>query len=217
MNNPDIRRYERALGCSIQGVRRRRKVKEAFRCSLLPLLEEETSPSYADLEDAFGPPEQMAQDLMGTIPDLPEVLSTRKKVGFAIVFCLVAIVVGMGVYCWWNGPEEDIMILEDINVKRDIQSYMSCMNEEFSDSDYSWEQRGTQTDYLILLKNTNQVETTIYVSYNKHRPAHVFVVPAGEQRVFWVKDARPTEHVVSFTTADGSMGGRIKVFVPKAT
>lgn len=218
MNNPDVRRYERALGSRVQGLRCRKRVRKEFRKSLLLLLEEVPTPNYEDLEEAFGPPEQMAQDLMGTIPNLPLPISTRKKVGILIAFCLVAVAVGVGIYCWCSGPEVETTLLEGVSPeeKKDALNYMFCLNEAFSNDDYSWKQNKAHSDYWVFLENTNRVDTTIYISYDSRQPPHTFVVPAGEQRVFRVMDSRPTEHVISFSTPDGSMSGWMQVLIPKS-
>lgn len=219
MNNPDIRRYERTLGREIKGLRRRKRVRREFRKSLLLFLEEVATPNYSDLENAFGPPEQMAQDLLGTIPDLPLPVSTKTKVGGLAVFCLVAVVIGIGAYYWWNGPETEVTLSEEISPeeRKDISNYMFCLNVAFSDDDYSWEQNRENNNYWVLLENTNRVDTTIYINYDKHQQPHTFIVPAGERRVFRVTDSRPTEHVISFSTPDGSMSGWMQVLIPKDT
>lgn len=218
MNNPGIRCYERALRRQIRGFRRKKLVQETFRCSLRPFLEEQDNPTYADLEEAFGPPEQMAQELMEMIPDLPKTPSVMKQMVFVFVCCLVVIMVFASMYCLSTGPETEVTISEEIgSIKEvDVSDYVPCLDVEFSNSDYVWYQNKKCTHYLLTFKNTNQVDTTIYISYGTRQPPHTFVVSAGEQCTFLVTDAQPKEHVVSFVTPDGSMSGRMKVLIPKS-
>lgn len=216
MNNPDIRRYERELGRKVQGLLRRRRVREAFRCSLLPLLEEKPAPTFADLDEAFGPPEQMAQELIGMIPDLPKPLSLQQKIGIVVAFCLIVVAVCVGIFFWSNRPESGVALLEtNDSIKEAIEmDYTSRLDVSFRVHDYTWEQE--EKSYILLVKNTNQVATTIYIEYNKYQPSHTFVIPAGEERIFKVNDARPTEHIVSFATSDGSMKGEMQILFPRS-
>lgn len=215
MNNPDIRRYERELGRAVRGVRQRKRMRAAFRRSLLPLLEEKVTPTYVDLNEAFGPPEFMAQDLIDTIPDLPKPFSLRQKIGIATVFCFVVAVTGIAIFSWINGPEDEVILLDGNNYAEEmlVTNYLSRLSEEFDSHDYTWKQSGKE--YLLLVDNTNQISTTISVKYSNYQTPHTFVVPAGEKRIFQVTNARSTEHVVSFDTLDGSLSGRIKVLIPR--
>lgn len=215
MNNPDIRRYEREMRREVRGLRQRKRVRAAFRSSLLPLLEEKDIPTYADLNEAFGPPELMAQDLIDTIPDLPEPLSLRQRVGITVGFCLIVAVACVAIFSWVNSPEDEVVLLDGNNYSEEtlVTNYLSRLSEEFDQHDYTWKQSGKE--YLILVDNTNQVSTTISVKYSNYQMPHTIVVPAGEERILQVKNARPTEHVVSFDTLDGSLSGRIKVLIPR--
>lgn len=216
MDNSGIRRYERALGHKVRGGRRRKRVREAFRRSLLPLLEEKPAPTYAELNEAFGPPEQMAQELMGTIPDLPKPLSLQQKIGIIIAFCFAVVVVCIGIFFWYNRPESEVIALENSDYVMEALEvdYTSRLDVLFQVHDYTWEQE--EKSYVLLVENTNQVATTIYVEYSKIQPSHIFVIPAGEKRAYQVKDACPTEHVVSFATSDGSMNGKMQILFPRA-
>ena len=107
MNDRDLLRYERELGRRVSGFRRRKRIKEAFRQSLRPLLEEDPAPPYAVLEQAFGSPAKLAEELQETTPDLPAPLSRRKKAGIAAGICALAVVVGLGLFLWWDRPERE--------------------------------------------------------------------------------------------------------------
>ena len=67
MSNPDLRRYEKELRASVKGFRLRRRLHRSFRQAVMPFLEETAAPSYEELTAAFGPPDQMAQDLLRTM------------------------------------------------------------------------------------------------------------------------------------------------------
>ena len=216
MNNPGIRHYERELGKAVRGSRRRKRVIEAFQGSLLPFLEEQENPTYNDLMRAFGPPEQMAQELIEAIPDLPNPLRTGQKIGIVIGILLLVVLVCGGVFYWFNMPECEVTILNEINCTDDMMaSYTPCLSAEFSQTDTSWRQSEEYkyTGYLLIFENTNQIETKVMVKYSDHQPPHYLVVPAGEQRVLQVDDARPTEHTTSFSTSDGSMSGTVQVLL----
>lgn len=215
MNNPDICRYERELGKAVRGIRCRKMVQEGFRESLKPLLEEVDSPVYDDLEKAFGPPEQMAQELIGTIPNLPMPLSIKQKAGIVVCFCVVIVGVCLGVLYLWNVPEisttePNMVMYEDDALNSE---YVLCLDTEFNRSDLSWKQDKGSKEYLLLFKNSNQVDTLVSVNYSSRQPAHTIVVPAGEQRILQVENARATEHTISFDTADGSMSGSVQVLM----
>lgn len=215
MSNPDIRRYERELRSKVQGLRRKKRVQEAFRHSLLLLLEEIPAPTYSDLDVAFGPPDQMAKELVATIPNLPKPVSLRQKIGILFTFCVVIVAICFGIHYCLNRPESGTLILANgYYTKERIEAeFMFRLDAPFNSHDYTWDQRGNE--YLILVDNTNQIETIIYITYSKYQPPHTLIIPAGEQHVFQVKDACFTEHTVSFETSDGSMNGRIQVLIPK--
>lgn len=120
MNNPDIYRYERELRRAVKGIRCRKRVLKAFRKSLLMLLEEVDTPTYSDLEVAFGPPKQMAEDLLETIPDLPKPLTLRRKMGIAVSFCLIVLVVCLSVFQLKNTPELEGTILDELEYTNDV-------------------------------------------------------------------------------------------------
>ena len=214
MHDAAIRRYESALGREVKGVRRRKQVRKAFRRSLTPFLEEHPSPAWTDLVEAFGPPEQMARELLEAIPDLPRLLSLRQKVGIAAAICVIVAVGCAGVYCWSTRPEEEVTITDGSGyVFEGIPpGYTFGLDEVFWTHDYTWTQPGPV--YLLLAENTNQVDITIFIYYSDRQPEHRFVVPAGERRAFRVEDARKVEHVISFVTPDGSMSGRVRLLFP---
>lgn len=215
MSNPDIHRYERELKGAVKGFRRRRRILEAFRRSLSLFLEDVDAPTYEDLEEAFGPPEQMAEDLMGAIPDLPKPLLRKQKVGIAIGCCLLIVVICLGVFYFQNMPETGTVISDEAKYTEEFLrlNYGSRMDSVFNQRDFSWKQGKEYKGYIIFFKNNNQVDTVIAVKYSDYQPPHTIVVPAGEQRVLQVENARPTEHTISFDTSDGSMSGTVQVFL----
>ncbi len=213
MNNPDIRCYERELGRAVQGFRRRKRVLETFRNSLTPLLEEIDAPIYTDLEKAFGPPKQLAQDLIESIPDLPSPLQRRKKIAIFIFFCVIVTLAYVGVFFSHNMPESQVTISEELNAGIfSDEKYMAGFDTEFKQDDFSWIQGKEYCGYILLFENTNQVDTMISIEYSTHQPPHTLMVPAGEQRVLQIYNACPTEHTISFDTSDGSMSGNVQMF-----
>lgn len=216
MNEPAIRRYERALGREIKGFRRRKEVRKSFHCSLALFLEEQPAPTWADLEEAFGPPDQMARDLMENIPDLPQPFSIRWKVGIMVAIFAIVAVGCVGIYCWSNRPESEVKLTDgnEYTTERVLADYTSRLNEVFQSHDYTWTQQGSE--YLILLENTSRLDVTVRIQYSDRQPDHVFVVPVGESCAFRVEDARPTKHVLSINTPDGAMSGRIQLLFPIA-
>ena len=79
MSNPDLRRYEKELRASVKGFRLRRRLHRSFRQAVMPFLEETAAPSYEELTAAFGPPDQMAQDLLRTMANPPQPLRRGQK------------------------------------------------------------------------------------------------------------------------------------------
>ena len=214
MNNPGICCYERELRKSVKGFRRRKRIVEAFRNSLSLFLEEVYDPTYDDLEEAFGPPKQMAEELVESIPNLPSALRTGQKVGIAVGFCLVAVVVCIGAFYSQNMPETKVTVLEgNLSPEEMIASdyTFGLVDMPFNSSDVSWEQKKKDKGYVIFFENKNQVETNISVKYSGHQPSHTLVVPAGGERALQVEDACSTEHTISFSTSDGSLDGRVWV------
>lgn len=215
MSNPDIRRYERELRSTVKGFRRRRRVLEAFRRSLSLFLEDVDAPTYEALEEAFGPPEQMAEALIEAIPDLPKPLLRRQKIGIFVSCCLLIMIVCLGVFYFRNMPEAGVIASDEATYTEELLrlNYGSRMDSVFNQRDFSWKQGKEYKGYLIFFKNTNQVDTVISVKYSDYQSPHTIVVPAGEQRTLQVENARPTEHVISFDTSDGSMSGTVQVFL----
>lgn len=214
MHDAAIRRYERALGCEVKGFRQRKQVRKAFQRSLTPFLEEQPAPTWTDLVEAFGPPEQMARELMENIPDLPQPFSIRWKVGIMVAIFAIVAVGCVGIYCWSNRPESEVKLTDgnEYTTERVLADYTSRLNEVFQSHDYTWTQQGSE--YLILLENTSRLDVTVRIQYSDRQPDHVFVVPVGERRAFRVEDARKVEHVISFVTPDGSMSGRVRLLFP---
>lgn len=215
MNNPDIYRYERELGRVVKGFRRRRRVLEAFRNSLSLFLEDVDVPTYDDLEAAFGPPRNMAQDLIESVPDLPKLLSLKQKIGIFAGVCLIVIVACTSIFFWMNMPEREVILSDGMDYAGGIvfSEYTSFTDAEFDQEDFSWVQKKNYKGYLLLFENTNNIETTIAVKYSNHQPPHVIVIPAGGQQILQVNDARPTKHTISFDTSNGSMSGSVQVLM----
>lgn len=214
MNNPDICRYEWELGKVVQGVRRRKKVLEAFRRSLVPLLEEIDSPEYEDLIEAFGPPEQMAQELLRSVPGLPAPLRRREKLGIVLSLCVVIAAISWVGFMLWNTPEVGSVLAGANNGPDEVGSQLwYAADETFEHGDIFWDHPKEMSAYLVELHNTNTVSTKVTISYSNYRAPHSIELAPGEQCTFVVNDVRRGAHTVSFATQDGSLSGTIRVLL----
>lgn len=215
MSNPDLRRYEKELQASVKGFRLRRRLRHAFRQATLPLLEETPSPSYEELTAAFGPPGQMAQDLLRTMANPPQPLRRGQKAGIALVACLIVVGIGVGAFSWWNAPEDEVTLSDGSSYTDDVllPNFTFEIDETFTNWEIPWQQSSDCSIYLLLIHNTNTVVTTATVQYAALRPPHTIEIPPGSTRAFLVEDARPGEHTISFSSSDGSLSGTFQVLV----
>lgn len=214
MNSPGIRRYERELRRAVHGFRRRKRILEAFRCSLMPLLEDMEAPTYKDLELAFGPPEQMAQELMEGTPNLPNPMQLKQKVWIAVAVCLIVAMVCGGNFYWKNMPEAVVEISDGQEYEeKDLYSdYEFQFTKAFTQQDISWTQDKKYSEYLLLFENTNETDTMIGIEYSDYQEPHILIIHPGEKRAIKIENARPTEHTVSFDSANGSVSGNVQLF-----
>ena len=215
MSNPDLRRYEKELQASVKGFRLRRRLRHSFRQATLPLLEETPSPSYEELTAAFGPPDQMAQDLLRNMANPPQPLRRGQKAGIALAACLVVVGIGVGAFFWWNAPEDEVTLSNGSSYTDDVllPNFAFKIDEAFTNLEIPWQQSSDCSIYLLLIHNTNTVVTTATVQYAALRPPHTIEVPPRSTRAFLVEDARPGEHTISFSSPDGSLSGTFQVLV----
>lgn len=215
MSNPDLRRYEKELQASVKGFRLRRRLRHSFRQATLPLLEETPSPSYEELTAAFGPPDQMAQDLLRTMANPPQPLRRGQKVGIALAACLVVVGIGVGAFFWWNAPEDEVTLSNGSSYTDDIllSNFSFKIDETFTNWEIPWQQSPDCPTYLLLLHNTHTAVTTVTVQYAALHPPHTIEVPPRSTRAFLVEDAQPGEHILSFSSSDGSLSGTFQVLV----
>lgn len=215
MSNPDLRRYEKELQASVKGFRLRRRLRHSFRQATLPLLEETPSPSYEELTAAFGPPDQMAQDLLQNMANPPQPLRRGQKAGIALAACLVVVGIGVGAFFWWNAPEDEVTLSNGSSYTDDVllPNFAFKIDEAFTNWEIPWQQSSDCSIYLLLIHNTNTVVTTATVQYAALRPPHTIEVPPRSTRAFLVEDARPGEHTISFSSPDGSLSGTFQVLV----
>ncbi len=106
MSNPDLRRYEKGAPGLGERVPPAAQAPPRFPTGHAPpLLEETPSPSYEELTAAFGPPDQMAQDLLRTMANPPQPLRRDKRLGSPLV-CLPDRCWHWcgGAFSWWNAP-----------------------------------------------------------------------------------------------------------------
>ena len=143
MKRSEIQRYEKALLHKVPGLRLRKRVRSAFWASSQALLEETPDPDYPTLLDAFGPPEDLAAELIHTIPDPPQPWSLRKKVGIAAVSCLLVVLVVLGGYFLLEVPESDAVVLDESSeavlvLDTLLPQYSGLNLEPFTEADFVW-------------------------------------------------------------------------------
>lgn len=216
MNRSPLARYKKELARCISGRVRRKALLAAFQRSLAPFLEENAAPSYEDLVTAFGPPEQMAQSLLQVNP-LPAPLSPKKRIALTLCGCLAILCVGAGVFLSYNTPETGTVLSAPVSYPTEINDnqFFPIEEEPFTSQEYHWDQFRRLGAYLVSAHNTNSVPTQVTIQYSEIRPTHVFEVPPGETAIFSVPDACSGEHIVSFSTPDGSLSGTVRVFVSR--
>lgn len=213
MNKAAIRRYERALGKSVQGIRLRKKVRATFRDFLLEVQDEFDVQDYDVLLTAFGPPEQMAQTLLQSLPELPKPMSRAQKTILAAGLCCILVMGCIGGFFLWNPAETDLYFLEESNylLEEIITNYVFMVDGVFGQKNIEWNQEKVFSSYILLLENTNQVCTKIDVRYSDYRAPHTFELSPGEQVMISVNDARHSNHTISFDSPDGTFSGTVRV------
>lgn len=218
MKQSDIQRYEKALLKTVPGLRLRKKVRAAFRASAQALLEEIPEPNYHTLLHAFGPPESMAEVLIQTIPNPPQPLSRKKKLGITGAICILILAVALGLYSSWEVPETKLTISDGSAYTPDAlgPNYVSMRIDEFCNNDVTWDQPREYSTYLVLLYNKNDVTTHIVVRYAKPQSPHTFDIPPHTQRALLVEDARSTTHILSFLTDNGTLDGDVYIYAAPA-
>lgn len=215
MSEETIRRYERALVKSVRGIRLRKKVKEAFRSFLSDFMDELDVQNYDSLVTAFGPPEQMAQTFIQTLPEVPKMMGRKQRTVFVTVFCLVLVGISICGFRFYNREETALYFLEEPErlVEETLTGYVFMAEGVFGQEDVEWDQDKRLSSYVLLIKNTNQVNTKISVRYSNYRSPHVFEISPGEQIMFNVDDARHGGHTISFDSPNGTYSGTVRVFV----
>lgn len=213
MNEVAIRRYERALGKSVRGIRLRKKVKAAFRSFTSDLLEEIDVHDYDVLLAAFGPPEQMAQTLLQSFPELPKPISMKQKICLIIGIFFMFSVAFLGAFLFWNQEETDVYLsnkTDPLEIE-ELENYVFVTDGVFSQEDIEWNQEADFSSYILLLENTNQTSLKTTVRYSDYRSPHTFELLSGEQVIFRVDDARHCDHTISFDSPDGTFSGTVRV------
>jgi hypothetical protein len=94
--NQAVNEYKRQLKQHLScGNRRRKELMEQFQETLNNFLEENPSPDFSALEEAFGSPEQMARELMETVPpheiDQWKRAQKIKKIVAGALVCVLAV------------------------------------------------------------------------------------------------------------------------------
>lgn len=109
------------------------------------------------MEQAFGSPAKLAEELQETTPDLLAPLSRRKKAGIAAGICALAVVVGLGLFLWWDRPEREGLLSDGAIYTEDkiLKDYVFRLDESFHQHDFSWKQQAGTDDYLLIAYSTN--------------------------------------------------------------
>ena len=186
-----------------------------FRQSLFLFLDEVPSPSYNDLVEAFGPPEQMAQVLLEDV-QLPPPISRQKIVGFLFLFFFLFLCIGIGTIYTHNVPEKGTLLTGSIDTPVEInQDRYFIIDDPFTHGDSQWKQPKDKNLYYVEIHNTGKVSANIIIRYSNIRSPHTFQVAPGDVKTFTVHSVCPSKHTVSFSSPDGSLSGTIRVLVSK--
>lgn len=190
MNNPNIYRYGQELKKSVRGFRLRKRLLAEFQRSLTPLLEDVPDPSYEDLVDAFGPPEQLAKTLLHEIDVLP--LSWKAKAGLAVGVIAVIFAVGFGISSFQNIPEEGELRPDAVPYTGNIDMHhFFAVDDPFTHGDSHWDQPRDMVAYQVELHNTNSVYTNIFVYYSDRHPPTPSRSPLGRLKSLWSMTPAP--------------------------
>lgn len=211
--NSPLEQYRRALADSLPAHRRKRMAW--FEDSLTPFLEEVPEPTYKELIKAFGPPEDMAWSLLEpgeTLTDPMVRRRRRKGVVIGSVVGMVALLLSIGMGWQYNAPESGGLLSKPISVKGIGDSRFFAVEDPFTRADSRWEQPWG-TCYCVEAENTGKVPTNVIIQFSELCPDHFFQVPPGETRAFYVQDAIPGEHIISFNASDGTLSGHVRVLV----
>jgi uncharacterized membrane protein len=97
--NQAVNEYKRQLKQHLScGNRRRKELMEQFQETLNNFLEENPSPDFSALEEAFGTPEHMAKELMETVPphEIDQWKQRRniRRVVVGVLACVFVVVLG---------------------------------------------------------------------------------------------------------------------------
>lgn len=215
MSNPDLHRYEKELVRHVSGFHRRKALLTSFRQSLIPFLEENPSPTYEDLLSAFGPPEQMVQNITQST-SLPDAPTKKGRIALILIGCFVVLVICLSVFFHNNTPETGSVLTLPVTYPAETGfPGRFVLEDPFTHNDSHWMQYRDQNAYLVEVLNTNSVSTKVFIRYSEIRPFHSFEVPPGETVTFSVPDACPGEHIISFSTPDGSLSGTVRVFASR--
>ena len=145
----------------------------------------------------------------------PQPLRRGQKVGIVLVACLIVVGIGVGAFSWWNAPEDEVTLSDGSSYTDDVllPNFAFKIDETFTNWEIPWQQSPDCPTYLLLLHNTHTAVTTVTVQYAALHPPHTIEVPPRSTRAFLVEDAQPGEHILSFSSSDGSLSGTFQVLV----
>lgn len=101
--NKDITHYRRVLKHHLAcGTAVRKRLLSQFDNSLHSFLEDCPAPTYAQLETAFGPPEEMANILMENVPEKDQTIyKIRKNVCRILAVAVAALFIAFSIYVFY--------------------------------------------------------------------------------------------------------------------
>jgi uncharacterized membrane protein len=125
------RQLKQHLSC---GNRRRKELMEQFQETLNNFLEENPSPDFSALEEAFGSPEQMARELMETVPPHEiDQWKQRRNIRRVVVGVLACVFVAvLGYFAFLRARPMKITVEDTITIYASEEEYKAGItsNEE---------------------------------------------------------------------------------------
>lgn len=122
--NKEIARYRRILKSNLHcGRAKRRTLLDQFEYSLLCFLEDCPSPTYTQLTDAFGPPEDMARVLMESVTK-EEKIKYRKQQKLLKIL-KIAVIVLLAIFAIYTYYYKEYTIIEIYDELTQVQTIVT--------------------------------------------------------------------------------------------
>jgi hypothetical protein len=128
-----VNEYQRQLKQHLScGNRRRKELMEQFQETLDSFLEENPSPDFSALEEAFGSPEQMARELMETVPPHEvDQWKRRRNIrrGVAGVLACVFVAV-LGYFAFLRAKPVEVTVQKTITIYKSQEEYEAGLTHD---------------------------------------------------------------------------------------